>query len=449
MRKDIFNYVAACQKCQQFKYNNIPMATPMQIHEVLEPWYTIGIDIMGSFPTTSRQKRFLLVIVDYFTRWIELFPMRMTTSIDIVQILINEVFSRYGFPKYILSDNGPQFVSDIFNDFCYSFGIEQKFTANYHPQCNMSERVNRTLKPVIAIFAQQVPHSWDKDIQKIAFAIRTSVNETTGETPAFFMFGRDPRTPLDLIVGDPIQGPPSTTCEQTQICNYRINLINNLRSAFNTVREHSEVERWNQKEKYDRHTSLRQFEVGDLVWVATTSSRLRDTSIRGKLQPQYQGPCRITKKLTPSTFIVQRLGDNVDLRATNADRLKIYFEPLPTTQLHSTDDSDSPLDSANNADAQSDMADDADSQSNIAIQFPQPDDADEVETQTDNAMQLPPPDQTRDDDLQSDMAIPQLTQQETRMETDIAMGDSDVPTRDRKRIELSNNSIRFDSIQSN
>ena len=57
MRKDIFNYVAACEDCQKFKYDNIPMATPMQLHEVLEPWHTIGIDIMGPFPQTARQKK--------------------------------------------------------------------------------------------------------------------------------------------------------------------------------------------------------------------------------------------------------------------------------------------------------------------------------------------------------------------------------------------------------
>jgi hypothetical protein len=67
MRKDIFNYVAVCEDCQKFKYNNIPTATPMQLHEVFEPWHTIVIDIMDPFPATSRQKRFLLVIVDYFT----------------------------------------------------------------------------------------------------------------------------------------------------------------------------------------------------------------------------------------------------------------------------------------------------------------------------------------------------------------------------------------------
>ncbi|CAM4847538.1 unnamed protein product, partial [Rotaria magnacalcarata] len=361
MRKDIYYYVAACQECQRFKYNNRPMATPMQLHEVLEPWHTIGIDIMGQFPTTSRQKKSLIVIVDYFTRWVEVFPMRTTTSTNIAQILINEVFSRYGLPKYILSDNGPQFMSNIFEDFCNSFGIEQKFTDNYHPQSNMTERVNRTLKPIIAIFAQRSPRSWDKEIQKLAYAIRTSANETTGDTPAFLIFARNPRTPLDLIVGDPIEGLPTTTFEQTQVQNYKTSLINNLRTAFNMVHEHSEIEKWNQKEKYDRHTSHRKFEVGDLVWVATTIAKLGDNTIRGKLQPRYQGPCRITKELTPSTFIVQRLGDNVNLGATNVERLKIYFKPFSNENLDNTSNSDLQSESENIADVQSDNQDDTES----------------------------------------------------------------------------------------
>ncbi|CAF3796274.1 unnamed protein product [Rotaria sp. Silwood1] len=445
MRKDIYNYVAACQECQRFKYNNMPMATPMQLHEVLEPWHTIGIDMMGPFPTTSRQKRSLLVVVDYFTRWIELFPMRTTTSMDIAQILINEVFSRYGLPKYILSDNGPQFVSNVFEDFCRSFRIEQKFTANYHPQGNMSERVNRTLKPLIAIFAQRSPHSWDKEIQKLAFAIRTSINETTGDTPAFLMFGRDPRTPLDLIVGDPIRGLPSTIGEQTQVHNYRRNLINNLHAAFDLVHEHSEVEKWNQKVKYDRHTTQRRFEVGDLVWVANTTARLGDHLVRGKLQPRYQGPCRVVKQLNPSTFIVHRMGDNVNLGAINADRLKVYFEPLPATPLDSTMDSGSQSDSVSRADAQSDMADDTEMQAEVTENAEtQPDITDDAGTQADNAAQppllnsnsnfnsqveiatrIPLPDSENEDDEDSDIAMPQPANLETSMETDITNEDSD------------------------
>ena len=117
MRKDTFEYIAACQECQQFKYNNAPTANPMQMHLVNEPWHTIGLDIIGPLPTTARQKRFILVVVDYFTRWIELFPLKSTTSINMANTLINQVFSRYGLSKHIVSDNGSQFVSNLFKNF--------------------------------------------------------------------------------------------------------------------------------------------------------------------------------------------------------------------------------------------------------------------------------------------------------------------------------------------
>ena len=327
MRKDIFTYIKACAACQQFKYNNTPTSSPMQIHSVNEPWHTIGIDIMGPFPPTTRNKRFLLVVVDYFTRWIEVFALRSTTSGDIADILNNEVFSRFGLPRYMVSDNGPQFISNLFQSFCQTLGIKQNYTANYHPQSNMTERVNRTLKPLIAIYAQQQPQSWDKEIQKLAFAIRTAVNETTGETPAFMMFGRDPRGPMDTIMGQPINEPPiSTETDNRQIQEYRVNLISKLREAYNFIREHSEIEKLKQKARYDQRTTKRKYEEGDLVWVAIPTRQVGDKSISGKLLPHYQGPCRLMKQLTPITFIVRRLRDNVDLGATNADRMKPYTE---------------------------------------------------------------------------------------------------------------------------
>ena len=324
MRKDAISHTAACLDCQRFKYDNAPTAGPMQLHLINEPWHTIGMDIMGPFPTTATQKRFLLVVVDYFTRWIELFPMNSTTSMSIANILTNEVFSRYGFPKYILSDNGPQFVSDLFHNFCDTLGIEQKLTANYHPQSNMTERVNRTLKPLIGIYAQNQPNSWDKEIHKLAFALRTAVNETTGETPAFMMFGRDPRGPLDLITSNKIEGPPTAANENIYIQEYKTKLINNLQCAYNLVKEHAEIEKIRQKEKYDQHTTQRKFIENDLVWVTIPTTQIAGNIVSGKLQPRYQGPCRLIKQLAPNTFNVIRIQDNVKLGAVNTDRLKPY-----------------------------------------------------------------------------------------------------------------------------
>ena len=105
MRRDVFKYVQACRDCQQFKYNNSPLSASIKLHTITQPWHTIGVDIMGPFPPTPHQKKYLLVVVDYFTRWVELFPLRRTTATDIANILINEMICRYGAPSYILSDN--------------------------------------------------------------------------------------------------------------------------------------------------------------------------------------------------------------------------------------------------------------------------------------------------------------------------------------------------------
>ena len=327
MRHDVLKYVQYCTSCQRFKYNNAPTAPPMQLYSVTQPWHTTGIDIMGPFPPTPHQKKFLLVVVDYFTRWIELFALRNTTATDIANILINKVICRYGTPSYILSDNGPQFASQLFNEGCSSLGIDRKFTANYHPQTNMTERVNRTLKAQIAIYAERHPGLWDKEIQKLAFAIRTSVNETTGDTLAYLNFGRDLQTPFDLLLAQPKTTTLLNTPEHKFIRYYRTNLIKTLRLAFEFVRDHAEIKKITQKINYDYRTSNQQFVLGDLVWVQIPTSQIGHNNITHKLRPKYQGPCRLTEQLSPSTFLVTRLSDNVNLDATNINRMKLYCEP--------------------------------------------------------------------------------------------------------------------------
>jgi hypothetical protein len=264
----------------------------MQLHIVKEPWHTIGIDIMGPFPITIRQNRLLLVVVDYFTRWVEVFSLRSTTSNGIANILSNEIFSRYGLPRHIVSDNDPQFVSNLFKGFCKTLGTNQNLTANYHPQSNMAERANRTLKPLIAMYAQQQTQAWDRGIQKSAFAIRTAIDETTGETPAFMMFGRNLTSLLDIIAAQGIQGP-LIVGQPTVVQIYKENLVNNLQGAYSLIREHAEIEKLEQKKKDDRHTAERNHNKGDLVWVAIPSGQIGENSIAGKMQPRYQGPCQL------------------------------------------------------------------------------------------------------------------------------------------------------------
>ncbi|CAF1183413.1 unnamed protein product [Didymodactylos carnosus] len=134
MRKDVENYIHSCDTCQRCKATTQKLAGKMISNVVHEPWYTIGIDITGPLPRTKRGNEYILVVVDYFTKWVELFPSPNTRSISIAQILHDEVIRRFGCPVKIISDNGSQFVSEIFEETLRLLQIEHRRTALYHPQ---------------------------------------------------------------------------------------------------------------------------------------------------------------------------------------------------------------------------------------------------------------------------------------------------------------------------
>ena len=135
---------------------------------------------------------------------------------------------------------------------------------------------------------------------------------------------------------NPVSGPAPTTLEQKYIRYYRTNLLNSLQTAYNLVREHGEVKKLIQKRNYDKYTSKPHYVVGDLVWVRIPNPQIDNATITQKLRPKYHGPCRLTEQLSPTTFMVTRITDNVNLGATNVDRMKYYYEPQVDETLPSS-----------------------------------------------------------------------------------------------------------------
>ena len=104
--------------------------------------------------------------------------------------------------------------------------------------------------------------------------------------------------------------------------------MHNFRVAYDFVRENSEIKKLAQKTQYDKNTSSRNFVVGDLVWVQLPSSQVQNNISTPKLRPQFQGPCRLIDQLSPSTLIVQRLSDNINLGSRNIEWMKLYYASL-------------------------------------------------------------------------------------------------------------------------
>ena len=323
MRRDVAAYVRGCSLCQQYKPMNQPAGGLMKAIVVREPWNTVGIDLTGPLPKTRRGNVYILVVIDYFTKWVELFPLPNTKSKTIAQLFLDEVICRFGFPVRLISDNGVQFLSSIFTAVCQSLGIKHQRTPLYHPQSNLCERVNRTIKPLLAALAHHDHKSWDVKLSQIAFALRTAPSESTDHSPAFLMFGRHPRQPLDLgLPSPPTSDIPPTTDD---LSTYRQQLLDQLLPAYSTTRELLDIAHERQTRQYDRHHRPLEFAPGDLVWVTALSGIAMGKWRGHKLAPRYEGPYRVVQQLSSLTYTIEHTLTQRRLTPIHVNRLRPYY----------------------------------------------------------------------------------------------------------------------------
>lgn len=161
-----------------------------------QPWSRIHLDFMGPIQGVS-----YLVVVDARTKWLEVFGMTSTTAGAVIDKL-SELFSRWGLPKQIVTDNGTAFTSSELRDFTRGNGIQHIFTAPYHPASNgLAENAVRTLKRVIkkAILGKE---KINKALWSFLLHYRNTAHSTTNESPAKLMLGRPLRTKLDVLKPD-------------------------------------------------------------------------------------------------------------------------------------------------------------------------------------------------------------------------------------------------------
>ncbi|KAL0150146.1 hypothetical protein M9458_054573 [Cirrhinus mrigala] len=130
---------------------------------------------------------------------------------SIATILRKEILTHWGVPDFILSDRGTQFVSSVFREVCEKWKVIPKLTTAYHAQTNMMERVNRTLKNMLASYVNDNHKKWDQFLLEMRFTINSAIQETTGVTPAELHLGRKLEWPMDKILHGPNLTPDTTS----------------------------------------------------------------------------------------------------------------------------------------------------------------------------------------------------------------------------------------------
>ena len=183
MREDIREYVQSCRFCACCKPLRIAHRDQQRPREPRNPWETVALDLMGPYPKSGQGKSYLLVITHLFSRWVEAFPLGNAKASQILETLEREVFRRYGYPRSLLTDNGPQFTGRTWIEACQEWSISCWTTPTYHPRANPTERRNQDLKKGMRLRLAVRPHKdWDCNIPEIHYNTRTRKNAATGLT---------------------------------------------------------------------------------------------------------------------------------------------------------------------------------------------------------------------------------------------------------------------------
>ncbi len=315
MWTDVKQHVKRCVKCQTVKGENQKPAGKLQQVTTSRPNEMLGLDIMGPLPRSTHQHEYLLVFVDYFSRWVELFPIRKATALTVASLLRKEILTRWGVPDFILSDQGTQFVSAVFKQICTEWKSTQKTTTAYHPQTNMTERVNRTLKQTIAAYVEDNHKNWDQYLPELRFAINSAVQETIGMSPAELHLGRKLQGPIDKILHGQNLSPDASSYDTVEH-------LSQLQSRAKECCRKSQVRQLRSYNKKRRESS---FKEKDRVWVRNVPQSSALHHFSAKLAPKWKGPYRVIKKLGPLNYRVAVEATGEDVRTVHVCNLKPCF----------------------------------------------------------------------------------------------------------------------------
>ena len=166
------------------------------------PTQIMAVDLLGPLPESQHGNSYVMVVADYFTRWMEAIPLPNQEASTVADRLVDEVFMRFSPPEQLHSDQGKQFESKLMTELCKLLHTKKTRTTPYHPQCDgMVERYNRTLLNMLATHYKEHPWDWEQHLHKVCIAYNTSVHTSTGYTPFYLMFGQQACLPVDVIYG--------------------------------------------------------------------------------------------------------------------------------------------------------------------------------------------------------------------------------------------------------
>ena len=298
MNKEIQDYCTSCHLCLSRKHPHQYFVEPMNPIPVSGPFDRVSVDVLGPVHVTERGNRYIIVFCDFLTKYVEAFAVPDVKTETIAPIFVEEICCRHGSPLELLSDNATYFVSNLMNEVTKLMNSKQVTCTPYHPQCNgLVEKFNKTIAHMLSMYTNANQTDWDRFLKYLLLAYHTTKHSTTGETPAFLLYGRDLRMPSDLAF----------QCSVAQFSVYNENYANFIRAALSETRqlavEHITKRQEMQKIQSDKKANHLPLAEGDSVYLYIPQIK---KGLSHKFFSEWGGPYTVVKLKRPNA-IIERL----------------------------------------------------------------------------------------------------------------------------------------------
>ncbi|XP_072035947.1 uncharacterized protein [Amphiura filiformis] len=319
---DVAKYCRTCDICQKTAKFHYTMKAPLHpIPIVGARMGKIGIDILGPLPRSNSRRAYILTVIDYATRYPWAKPLANITTESVAQALC-EIFSEWGLPEQILSDQGTNFLSKTMKELYKLMQIEPNIAAPFHHEtAGLVENFNGTIKSMLRTLTETQLKEWDKYLPLFMFAYREVPQASLGFSPFELVFAEPVRGPLD-IVRESWTGP--STNDKTVI-QYIVDLQRKLYNMTKQAHENLEVAQQRQKTWYDKHSRDRSLQPGQQVLVLLPTHP-------SKVLTRWQGPHIVTRKVDDLNYEVDVGKKNKKLKVYHINLLKEYHQRDTDTQ---------------------------------------------------------------------------------------------------------------------
>ncbi|XP_065035979.1 uncharacterized protein LOC135671747 [Musa acuminata AAA Group] len=299
MRQDAKALVRRCSSCQEHARTARRPAVLFTPVDCAWPFAQWGLDILGPLPPASSQRKYIIVGVDYFTRWVEAEPLATITESQVKRFVWRNLITRFSLPQSIVADNGPSVA---------------------YPQANgLAEVTNRAIVDGLKRRVSATRSAWIDELPSVLWALRTTPKTPTGESPYSLTFGTEAVLPPEVAV------PTPRTADYIEEASGE-----GLRSNLDLLEErradaHQKALSYKRAvaRVYNRNVRPRSIKLEDLVLRKIEVSH--PTRVRGKLAPKWEGPYRVIGVSRPGTFRLATMDGDPVPRTWNIQNLRKYF----------------------------------------------------------------------------------------------------------------------------